>query len=673
METNIINILMVHALRYPEKNAFIYLSDGINATRIVTYGELMLRVRQLTVFLSGKGLYDNRVMLVYQDTIEFIVTFLACQYAGIIAVPVFFNRSSKLAERLTNIIVDAEINTVCTVGELSELLKQAISTPVEVITTDRFPQQQEDNLPPAPLYNNISFIQYTSGSTGTPKGVVISSRNLLHNQELITKAFHGDRNSVILSWLPFHHDMGLIGNILHTIYLGCTGVLMSPLHFMQSPVNWLKAVAKYKVTHSGGPNFAFDLCVDKISPAEIANLDLSSWVLAFNGAEPVRADTISRFTSHFSPAGFSAHSFYPCYGLAEATLMVSGGKADDEAPRIIYIDNAALHSGKIVLHAEKDPSSTALVSAGRICDGMEVKIINKDTQLPVGQLEQGEICIAGDSVTMGYWKKDNRKFFYDIDGQLFLRTGDIGFMYGDELFINGREKEMLIIRGANYYPYDIEKLVADTHSAIVKNGVAVCSIDNYDEHIVIIVEIKRTAINGLNAEELIHVINTAVSGTLGIPLHDIVLTTPLGIPRTTSGKLQRIKCKEFYLQQKFNVIRAGNTAERHSSSDVDVGLLLDTALKKADYNSIRDYLAGVIALRTNIRITGIQDENTGLNGMGLDSLRAMDLMNTISKDLNINIDASKAFQQYTFSELVGVIESMLWLKKEHNLEKGIVI
>jgi acyl-CoA synthetase (AMP-forming)/AMP-acid ligase II/acyl carrier protein len=644
METNIINILMVHALRYPEKKAFIYLSDGINATRIITYGELMLRVRQLTMFLSEKELYDNKVMLVYQDTIEFIITFLACQYAGVIPVPVFFNRSSKLAERLTSIIVDAEVTTVCTVSELSELLRQTITTPVDIITTDKLPQQQEDNLPPAPLYNNISFIQYTSGSTGTPKGVVISSSNLLHNQELITKAFHGNSNSVILSWLPFHHDMGLIGNILHTIYLGCTGVLMSPLHFMQSPVSWLKAVTKYKVTHSGGPNFAFDLCVDKISPAEIANLDLSSWILAFNGAEPVRADTISRFTSYFSPAGFSARSFYPCYGLAEATLMVSGGKADDKAPQIIYIDKTALHGGKILLHEEKDLSATALVSAGRICDGMNVKIINKDTQLPVGELEQGEICIAGDSVTGGYWKKDNSKFFYEIDGQRFLRTGDIGFIYRNELFINGREKEMLIIRGANYYPYDIEKLVADAHPAIVKNGVAVCSIDEYDEHIVIIAEIKRTAINGLNADELVSVINTAVSGTLGIPLHNIVLTTPLGIPRTTSGKLQRLKCKEYYLQRKFNIIHAGNIAGQRSYSDVDIGLLLDTALRKADYNSIRDYLVGVIMSRANIGITGIQDDNTGLNGMGLDSLRAMDLMNTVSKDLNINIDASKAFQ-----------------------------
>jgi acyl-CoA synthetase (AMP-forming)/AMP-acid ligase II/acyl carrier protein len=673
METNIINILMVHALRYPEKNAFIYLSDGTNATRIVTYGELMSRVRLLTLFLSGKELYNNRVMLVYQDTIEFIIAFLACQYAGVIPVPVFFNRSSKLAERLTNIIVDAEVGTVCTVSELSELLQQTITTPVDIITTDKLSQQQEENLPPVPSYNNISFIQYTSGSTGTPKGVVISSRNLLHNQALITKAFRGNKNSVILSWLPFHHDMGLIGNILHTIYLGCTGVLMSPLHFMQSPVSWLKAVTKYKVTHSGGPNFAFDLCVDKISPAEIANLDLSSWILAFNGAEPVRADTISRFTSCFSPAGFSARSFYPCYGLAEATLMVSGGKTDAQAPQIIYIDNAALHGGKIILHEEKKPSSIALVSAGKICDGMDVKIINKDTQLPVAELEQGEVCIAGDSVTAGYWKKDNSKFFYEIDGQHFLRTGDIGFLYGDELFINGREKEMLIVRGANYYPYDIEKLVADAHPDIVKNGVAVCSIDDYDERIVVIAEIKRTAIKGLNAEELMHVVNTTVSGTLGIPLYDIVLITPLGIPRTTSGKLQRLKCKEYYLQRKFNIIRTGNTVEKRAYNDVDVGILLDTALKKADYNSIRDYLAGVIYSRANVRITGIQDENRGLNEIGLDSLRAMDLMNTISKDLNINIDASKAFQQYTLSELVGVIESMLWLKKEHNLEKGIVI
>lgn len=672
MEMNIVYQLMLHALNCPQKNAFIYLTDGSNATCIVTFEELMLRVKQLATHLSGENLLGKRVMLIYQDTIEFIVAFMACQYAGIVAVPVFFNRSSKLRERLTNIIKDAEISAILTVAELSVLLQQTIDTDIEFVLTTNLPEQETDSLLSAPLYHPISFIQYTSGSTGVPKGVVISSNNLLHNQEVIRNTFGCDENSVIMSWLPFHHDMGLIGNILHAIYVGCTCVLMSPLHFMQRPVNWLKAISNYKVTHSGGPNFAFDLCVDKVAPHELSALDLSSWILAYNGSEPVKADTIARFTHYFASTGFTEQAFYPCYGLAEATLMVSGLK-DNATPHVVYADKIALQQGRLQLLENGSAAAKSLVSSGRICAGMDVKIIAAQTQQAVTEMEEGEICIAGDSVTAGYWRKDNSNTFYTIDDRLYLRTGDIGFLYGNELFVNGRQKEMLIIRGVNYYPYDIEQLVADSHPAIATNGMAVFSIDEDDARIVAVAEINRIAVKGLDAGQVINMIDTAVMSVFGIALYDIILTTPLGIPRTTSGKLQRVRCREHYLQDRFNVIGAKTRMEKDARVDIDVGMLLNETLRNGDYDVIRNYLTGVIISRTNLQLTGAPDENAGLAEMGLDSLRAMDLINTVNRDLNINIDATQIFQHCTFSELIVMIESMLWLKKEHNREKGIVL
>jgi acyl-CoA synthetase (AMP-forming)/AMP-acid ligase II/acyl carrier protein len=480
---------------------------------------------------------------------------------------------------------------------------------------------------------------------------MITHQNLMSNQAQIQTAFGCDEQSVIFSWLPFHHDMGLIGNILHTIYVGCTGILMSPFHFIQRPGRWLEGIGKYKATHSGAPNFAYDLCVNKISPSEITSLDLFSWKVAFNGSEPIRADTIQQFSDYFKEAGFNENSFYPCYGMAEATLMVSGYK-----------------TGKPPLTIEVDKK---LVSSGSIVPGMSVKILNGADLHECGELEAGEVYISGDNVTSGYWNKDNSSLFHQIDHQLFFPTGDLGFFYKNEIFIHGRLKEMLIIRGENIYPYDIEQMIAKRISVVEPNGVAVFSVNIPEEACVVVAEIKRTSLKDVDVFHTIRLIENEVIDSFGIVPHDILLINPLGIPRTTSGKIQRLKCNENYVQQVFNVI--GSREKLTPSSLINNDALLSAVKDNGDVEAIRSYLIQVIESKTgSIKKTSLH-EFTELTSMGIDSLRAMELVNTVNKDLHINIDVTKVFQDNTLSGLIKSIEDVLWLKNEQTSGGEIII
>ncbi|HEY0066838.1 MAG TPA: AMP-binding protein, partial [Flavisolibacter sp.] len=341
VENHIIGHLARHSSASPGKPAFIFLEDGEQLERTITFGELNTRVERLGSVLAERQPQGQRALLVYQDIMEFTVSFLACQHAGLVAVPVFLSKGSKQVARFINLMEDAGVSLILSTSDLEAQVQQVLSgylqtSGIELIATEAI-QAGEAGSPRGNSKSEIAFIQYTSGSTGRPKGVVVTRGNLMHNEWLIQDTFGCDSSSVIFSWLPFHHDMGLIGNILHTIYVGCTCVLMSPYHFMQKPRRWLEGITKYKATHSGGPNFAYDFCLGKIPPAELEGLDLSSWKVAYNGSEPVRAETIRRFSRYFEKVGFGQNTFFPCYGLAEATLLVSGGK-EDKAPAILYIE-----------------------------------------------------------------------------------------------------------------------------------------------------------------------------------------------------------------------------------------------------------------------------------------------------------------------------------------------
>ncbi|WP_276483901.1 AMP-binding protein [Paraflavitalea pollutisoli] len=670
----IIDRLMGHAEQRPAATAFIILEDGEAVERRVSYQDVDGWVRTLAAQLSEQELYGKRVLLVYHDTLEFLLSFLACQYMGIIAVPVPFARGSRQMARLQHIMEDADVAAVLCAHFSIDQLRVGLSDyfkrcAIPIIATDVAYQTIDVPVNKKPRYHNTAFIQYTSGSTGKPKGVVITASNLLHNQALIRDTFGCDSQSVILSWLPFHHDMGLIGNILHTIYCGCTCILLAPIQFIQHPRRWLQAISRYEVTHSGGPNFAYDLCVDKIPAADLALLDLSSWKVAYNGSEPIRHDTLLRFAAHVGPAGFDAAAFKPCYGLAEATLLVTGHR-QGQPPPVLYVQEARGPLGRILLSDASDNNARPVVSSGSILPGMEVRIVAPETARRCAVLEEGEICIGGPSVTEGYWNKDNDLFFYEFDNQRYLRTGDLGFLYNDQLFVNGRLTEMLIIRGRNVYPYDIEQLVEGCHEAIEHNGVAVFCINAARDQWVIVAEIRRSRIREIDPVTVMAAIDMAVTGMFGLSPADIVLTTPLGIPRTTSGKLQRVKCREEYLQGGFNVLAA-----RSALADTQhrPGFAAGQLLQQVNDQSIRHYLLEVIGARVGWQgVNGVVD-TTELTSIGIDSLRATEIVNLINKELGINIDIAKVLQHNSFSSLVNMIESMLWLKNEQTSGEQITI
>jgi len=663
-DTNLISFLAAHACAAPEKYAFTILNNEGEAPQEITYRELQARVQQIAFLLEERQLSTKTVLLVYQDMLAFIISFLACQYAGVIAVPVPYARGNKQLQRINGIITDAAADTIlCTAtsaDSLREELHHAERTLHFIATDDQQVVQHELNI--VPRYNDISFIQYTSGSVGVPKGVVVTSRSLLHNQQLIQQTFGCDEQSVIFSWLPFHHDMGLIGNVLHTVYVGCSCVLMSPLHFIQKPKAWLKGITAYKVTHSGAPNFAYDLCVDRIPADDLTAIDLSSWKVAFNGAEPVHAATLQRFADRFKAAGFKASSFMPCYGLAEATLLVSGTKTD-QLPLTIYIDKAASEAGRILVCEDHQDGSKAVVSSGLPAVGMQVKIVSLHDHHVCGDLEEGEICIAGESVTGGYWNRDNRDLFYELDGTKFLRTGDLGFLHEGSLFVHGRVKEMLIVRGKNYYPYDIEQGIFICHDAIESNGVAVFAVDD-DAAVVVVAEIKRAYAHNVESEVIISLIDKVVNGQFGITPYDIVLTTPLGIPRTTSGKLQRVKCRAYYHERAFNVIASKEGMAGRLLKNERDPLLLAAVKQRPDYTSIRAYLINIIAVKNAAEIPDTLSDDTDMTALGVDSLRSMEIINIVNHELHIQLDAAKLYQQNTLSSICNAIDALLWLKTE---------
>jgi acyl-CoA synthetase (AMP-forming)/AMP-acid ligase II/acyl carrier protein len=673
---SIIDYLLLRANLSPDKTAYILLKDGETTEKRLSYLQLLNHVEALAPQLTAAGLKNKRVLLAYQDSLEFITAFLACQYAGIIPVPVPYAKGSKQLLRLTGIIENAQADALLcaanTITYLAQYFQQSSQfAKVQLIATDAAVQ-------PVSVfergYHEIAFIQYTSGSTGHPKGVVVLHQNLLHNQQLIQHTFHTDEQSVIVSWLPFHHDMGLIGNLLHTLYVGGTGVLMSPFHFVQKPLRWLLAIQQYKATHSGGPNFAFDLCINKISKQEAEKLDLSSWRVAFNGSEPVRADTITRFSEYFKPAGFTEHAFFPCYGLAEATLLVSGVKENRQAPTIIYLDKELLQQGKIKLVPSADTTAKALVSSGRIAPGMDVKIISLPDGRVAAPLEQGEVCIAGDSVTGGYWQQEHADLFCTIDGRSYLKTGDRGLLYKKELFIEGRSKDLLIIRGANFYPYDIEQLVSAEVLSIEPNGVAVFGNDNPAGTFVVAAEMKRDKLVNPDSQQIINAIDQAVTTFFGLVPYDILLLSPQAIPRTTSGKIQRSKCTKLYKEGAFETIASRlelealvkplSTQNSHPSP---------VLIKDGDGAAIRAYLVALIAEKAGHSYADRIHDDAELTEIGIDSLRAMELVNTINKDLDINMDAARVFQHNTFSGLFKNIEQLMWLKTAQNAGNEIII
>ena len=569
----IVDLLRQRAAYRPHDRAFTFLVDGEHEELNTTYAQLDRKARAVGAWLMDKGMVGKRVLLLYPSGLDFIAAFMGCLYGGAIAVPAYPPRKNRSVERIEAIAVDADASVALTTRDVLdrfdslraaapslEHLIWKVDSELEPSWAERWDRPDIDG-------DTLAFLQYTSGSTGTPKGVMLSHENLLHNSLRIMQAFEITRSQSGVFWLPSFHDMGLIGGILVPLYGGKFNVLMSPVAFLQKPLRWLQAISRYRATISGGPNFAYELCVRKTTPEQRATLDLSSWSLAFNGAEPVRAETIDAFCEAFAPSGFRREAFFPCYGLAESTLMVTGGMKFEQ-PVIRSFDATSIETGTAQQRPAKAAGARRLVGSGRELDGQDVLIVDPHTSeaLPPGRV--GEIWVSGPSVAQGYWNRSDESAATfgamiaqpdddDDTGAVakwrpnpgpYLRTGDLGFFDSGELFVTGRLKDLIIIRGRNHYPQDLEHTVEEASDLIRAGSVAAFAVDVDDrERVVVVAEIERGKRDPHEIAAAFEAIRSKLARDHEVAAEGIVLVRPNSVPKTSSGKIQRHACKRQFL------------------------------------------------------------------------------------------------------------------------------
>ncbi|GBF80593.1 fatty acyl-AMP ligase [Aphanothece sacrum] len=557
---SLISLLQERCIYQEHQTAYSFLDRGETEQCSLTYGELDKKARELGAILHDLELQGERALLMYSPGLDFIVAFFACLYAGVIAVPVYPPRRNQSLDRLQAIIKNCQAKEVLTTSAIWSNLEQSLENHPELsalkwLATDNIPKRFNQNWDsPKISQSDLAFLQYTSGSTGNPKGVMVTHDNLLHNERMIQQAFGHTPKSSVVGWLPVFHDMGLIGNVLQPLYSGIPCILMSPVDFLQKPYRWLKAISDHRATTSGGPNFAYDLCVQKVTPEQLETLDLSSWQVAFTGAEPIRAETLEAFADKFAVCGFRKEAFYPCYGMAEATLFITGGKKS-QAPKLKTVDEKALEENRVIEVAGQQANTRTLVSCGQEWLGQKLKIVDPNTLTECDKNQVGEIWVSGDSVAKGYWQQPEKTqdtfdaYLADTQVGPFLRTGDLGFLTEDgELFVTGRLKDVLIIRGRNHYPQDIELTVEQSHPALRQSCGAAFVVGTSDkERLIIVQEVERTYLRKIDSNEVIKAIREAVAKHHGLQVHEVVLIRTATIPKTSSGKIQRYRCKEQFL------------------------------------------------------------------------------------------------------------------------------
>ncbi len=537
------------------KVAAIFQPHNVESAQRLNYEQLNQRVQQRAQWLIAQGYHQKNIALLYPAGLDFVVNFLACLAAGVTAVPLNLTRNAQQLQRTVDILDDANIAAILTISEVKQqLLSQLQSLPSLAERQWHWIDETDQSDQPVELPRvkpeQLAFIQYTSGSTGRPKGVLISHGNIVSNQYMIMQACGHQPGLIAGGWLPQFHDMGLIGHMLQPLFLGGTYVFMPPLNFIQRPRRWLELISHYKIHSSAAPNFGYQHCLKMIKEREdLSKIDLSCWKVALNGSEPVDANTMRAFSERFQSCQFDSKAFFPCYGMAECTLFISGGPAAS-GMQTVNLSKSDLAQGQVVPSVDGQD----IVDCGIAAPAINIKIVNPDSCLACTEHEIGEIWLSGDALAQGYWndrQKSIETFQAKIIGsqQHYLRTGDMGFLLNGHLYVTGRIKEMLIIRGRNLYPYDIERTCNSHHFASGNNG---ASVFTYQEReltkLVAIVEINKRALLHENHEQLKRDLREAIVEQHGIAIDQLHLVKPGIIPKTTSGKVKRIACRDLVHQ-----------------------------------------------------------------------------------------------------------------------------
>ena len=560
---NLAEVLRVRQQLQASTVACLYLDEREEVKARVTFETLDSQARAIAARLQGLGASGGAAILLYPPGLEFISAFFGCMYANVTAVPLPIPRTQRAITQFLGIIDDLESTILLTTAPtLARAGRSGVPIPDSMmcLTTEETPAALARAWRPINVPGEaVAYVQYTSGSTANRKGVVVTHANVIANLRAIAERFDHHDNSVGVNWLPHTHDLGLVNGILQPIYHGHLNVLMSPTAFVQHPIQWLNAISRHRGTYSNSPNFGYDLCLRRTAPAQRASLDLSCWEVALNGAEPVRRQTIDDFVTMFSPYGFRRSAFFPAYGLAEATLMVSGGPRNS-APIAIDVDAAELEQHRIV-ETKADSGARTVVGCGKPLPSTMVTIVDPETRVARAEGEIGEIWVHGPGVAAGYWQRPdvtNEVFGAQIAGagsQRYLRTGDLGFLRAGEVFITGRLKDLIIIHGANHYPQDIEWTVERCHPAFRAGCGAAFSVESESgEQLVVVFELERESLRSTDYDDLAQIARQAVAAEHDLRLRTLVLLKTGSVPRTTSGKIQRRQCRAEFLGNELSTV-----------------------------------------------------------------------------------------------------------------------
>ncbi|MCC7265696.1 MAG: thioester reductase domain-containing protein [Candidatus Latescibacteria bacterium] len=611
----IVEVLETRGTASPAELLFTWLADGEGEELRLTCGELFHRARALAACLQQRARPGTRVLLLFAPGLEYLTAFCACLCAGMTAVPVYPVRQARHLPRLRATAADCGAGLVLTTAEgralLAPLLAEAPELPgLEWVCADEVdPGLAAHWQRPAAKAGDLAFLQYTSGSTAAPRGVELTHGNLLYNLELIHQRFGTGPGSQAVCWLPPYHDMGLIGGLLQPLYAGAHSALISPVSFLQQPLRWLQAISRFGATINGGPNFAYELCARRATPEALAQLDLSCWEVAFVGAEPVRAATLEHFAATFAPCGFRRRAFYPCYGLAEATLLVTGGQRG-QGPVCLQVDRQQLRQHRVVPLPAGHPDGQTLVGCGRPAPDQALAIVDPQTcrRCPPGEV--GEIWLTGPGVARGYWNRlaETAQTFgarlADEGTGPYLRTGDLGFVQEGELFVAGRLKDLIILRGRNHHPQDLEASVSRSHPALVGDGAAAFAVEqDGGEELVVAQEVERRQLKDLDTAQVAGAIRRALWTEHELAAHTVVLLRPGTLPRTSSGKVQRHACRTAFLEGALAALAT------HRAAGTD-----------KDNTELRDQIARLLGLAPAQLLP-----DQPLHSQGLDSLRAVEI------------------------------------------------
>ena len=677
---HLIRVLRRHADERPRQPACVHLLDGEADHANLTYSQLDRRARAIAARLQDMGLAGQSVLLVYPPGLDFISAFFGCLYAGCVAVPTYPPHRHRMLERFRAVAADAgahiALSNASGAAQFQAMMeggksgRAATSSQLAWLVTDEVPDALAERWQePVISADTLAMLQYTSGSTSRPKGVMLSHANLVANVRAIHQAFGIQHEDSSVFWLPMYHDMGLVGGVLVPLFAGATNISISPATFLQSPITWLAAISKYRATVSGGPNFAYDLCIRKVTDEQRATLDLSSWALAFVGAEPIEPGTLARFAAAFAPCGFKPGAFYPCYGLAEATLMVSGPRRGSGAT-VGTFDDAALTENRVEPVPNDAPHARRLVACGSPVGGLRVVIADPHSCAEAAPGHVGEIWVAGASVGQGYWRRPGQTR-RSLDARLsdtgegpFLRTGDLGFMAEGQLYVTGRLDDLIIVRGLNRYPQDIEATARGSHPLLESGYAAAFVADDHGPQLLVLVqEVARKG--EVDFVSLLDAVRGAVLDEHGLALDAVVLVRSGTIPRTSSGKVQRHACRAAFLAGELKAL-----AEYSGSPVDDAGPSLairpgvEGAGSSTAHPGSQFWQAALAAVRQHARALAgapLPDltPDTPIAALGLDSLQRLDLVATLEKTFAGRLPDTVFSQARTLEDLVQAVQKHL--------------